>query len=211
MSADSLRRAGVPRADEASFRSLCALVGLFGLGDAAEPVPPIRRRATAPGPTAPARAAHVRRFVPAGRCRKQPVNRHTISRLFYHALALSAWKQAPGTPPWSLRINPSSGDVAPDRRLSCRRADQRPQFHRGRLSLLAVPARPGAAVGLATGRSGVAGREAARRCRADRPDVDLLAGIVEVRRAGVPLLQPRCGTCDRSRGVFRRDAGFEPV
>ena len=25
----------------------------------------------------------------------QPVNRHTISRLFYHALALSAWKQAP--------------------------------------------------------------------------------------------------------------------
>jgi len=43
----------------------------------------------------------------------QPVNRQTISRLFYHALALSAWKQAPGTPPWSLRINPSSGALHP--------------------------------------------------------------------------------------------------
>jgi SagB-type dehydrogenase family enzyme len=43
----------------------------------------------------------------------QPVNRHTISRLFYHALALSAWKQAPGTPRWSLRINPSSGALYP--------------------------------------------------------------------------------------------------
>ena len=43
----------------------------------------------------------------------QPVDRHTISRLFYHALALSAWKQAPGTPRWSLRINPSSGALHP--------------------------------------------------------------------------------------------------
>jgi SagB-type dehydrogenase family enzyme len=36
-----------------------------------------------------------------------------VSRLFYHSLALSAWKQAPGTHPWSLRINPSSGDLHP--------------------------------------------------------------------------------------------------
>lgn len=43
----------------------------------------------------------------------QPVDRRAISRLFYHALALSAWKQAPGTPPWSLRINPSSGALHP--------------------------------------------------------------------------------------------------
>lgn len=43
----------------------------------------------------------------------QPVDRHTISRLFYHALGLSAWKQAPGTPRWSLRINPSSGALHP--------------------------------------------------------------------------------------------------
>jgi len=43
----------------------------------------------------------------------QPMNRQTISRLFSHALALSAWKQVPGTPPWSLRINPSSGALHP--------------------------------------------------------------------------------------------------
>lgn len=36
-----------------------------------------------------------------------------VGRLFLHSLALSAWKQAPGTRPWSLRINPSSGDLHP--------------------------------------------------------------------------------------------------
>jgi len=48
-----------------------------------------------------------------GAAETRPVNRHTISRLFYHALALSAWKQVPGAPPWSLRINPSSGALHP--------------------------------------------------------------------------------------------------
>ena len=36
-----------------------------------------------------------------------------LGRLFLNSLALSAWKQAPGTRPWSLRINPSSGDLHP--------------------------------------------------------------------------------------------------
>jgi SagB-type dehydrogenase family enzyme len=36
-----------------------------------------------------------------------------VGRLFYHSLALSAWKQAPGTNPWTLRINPSSGALHP--------------------------------------------------------------------------------------------------
>ncbi len=36
-----------------------------------------------------------------------------VSRIFYHSLALSAWKQAPQTSPWSLRINPSSGALYP--------------------------------------------------------------------------------------------------
>ena len=36
-----------------------------------------------------------------------------IARLFYHGMALSAWKQAPHTIPWSLRINPSSGALYP--------------------------------------------------------------------------------------------------
>ncbi|MGH8659444.1 MAG: SagB/ThcOx family dehydrogenase, partial [Gammaproteobacteria bacterium] len=36
-----------------------------------------------------------------------------LSCLFYDSLAISAWKQAQGTPPWSLRVNPSSGDLHP--------------------------------------------------------------------------------------------------
>jgi len=41
------------------------------------------------------------------------LNANLISRLFYNSLALSAWKQAPGSAPWSLRINPSSGALHP--------------------------------------------------------------------------------------------------
>lgn len=42
----------------------------------------------------------------------QPVNYQTISRLFYDSLALSAWK-AVATARWSLRVNPSSGNLHP--------------------------------------------------------------------------------------------------
>ncbi len=41
-----------------------------------------------------------------------PINRASISRLFYESLAISAWKQA-GENRWSLRVNPSSGDLHP--------------------------------------------------------------------------------------------------
>lgn len=41
-----------------------------------------------------------------------PINRHSISRLFYESLAISAWKQA-GQNRWSLRVNPSSGNLHP--------------------------------------------------------------------------------------------------
>lgn len=41
------------------------------------------------------------------------LDRQAISRLFYDSLALSAWKQAPGSGRWSLRINPSSGALHP--------------------------------------------------------------------------------------------------
>jgi len=40
------------------------------------------------------------------------LNRTSISRLFYESLAISAWKQAGGNR-WSLRVNPSSGDLHP--------------------------------------------------------------------------------------------------
>ena len=41
-----------------------------------------------------------------------PINRDSISRLFYESLAISAWKQA-GENRWSLRVNPSSGNLHP--------------------------------------------------------------------------------------------------
>jgi SagB-type dehydrogenase family enzyme len=42
----------------------------------------------------------------------RPVNRATISQLFFDSLALSAWKTT-GQVRWSLRVNPSSGDLHP--------------------------------------------------------------------------------------------------
>ena len=41
-----------------------------------------------------------------------PINRDSISRLLYESLAISAWKQA-GENRWSLRVNPSSGNLHP--------------------------------------------------------------------------------------------------
>lgn len=42
----------------------------------------------------------------------QPVTKSTISQLFYDSLALSAWKTT-GFSTWSLRVNPSSGNLHP--------------------------------------------------------------------------------------------------
>jgi SagB-type dehydrogenase family enzyme len=55
------------------------------------------------------------RYEPAfehGRLPPRPVDRTSISQLFYDALALSAWKRA-GNTRWSLRVNPSSGNLHP--------------------------------------------------------------------------------------------------
>jgi SagB-type dehydrogenase family enzyme len=41
-----------------------------------------------------------------------PLNRHSLARLFFDSLALSAWKQA-GEARWALRVNPSSGNLHP--------------------------------------------------------------------------------------------------
>ena len=41
-----------------------------------------------------------------------PLDLRSLSRLFEHALALSAWKQA-GDTRWALRMNPSSGNLHP--------------------------------------------------------------------------------------------------
>ena len=43
----------------------------------------------------------------------QPIDYQTISQLLFDALALSAWKEAAPGNRWSLRVNPSSGDLHP--------------------------------------------------------------------------------------------------
>ena len=48
----------------------------------------------------------------AGHLPPEPLNRETVSQLFFDSLALSAWKQA-GDVSWSLRVNPSSGNLHP--------------------------------------------------------------------------------------------------
>jgi SagB-type dehydrogenase family enzyme len=47
-----------------------------------------------------------------GRIPPSPLDRSTLSRLYYDSLALSAWKQAGGVR-WPLRVNPSSGNLHP--------------------------------------------------------------------------------------------------
>ena len=42
----------------------------------------------------------------------RPLDRSSISQLFFDSLALSAWKEL-GTARWSLRVNPSSGNLHP--------------------------------------------------------------------------------------------------
>lgn len=47
-----------------------------------------------------------------GRISPAPVNARSISQLFYDSLAISAWKSI-GETSWSLRVNPSSGNLHP--------------------------------------------------------------------------------------------------
>ncbi|MCH8175706.1 MAG: SagB/ThcOx family dehydrogenase [Proteobacteria bacterium] len=42
-----------------------------------------------------------------------PITFQSISRLFYYSMALSAWKNIPDGNSWSLRVNPSSGNLHP--------------------------------------------------------------------------------------------------
>jgi SagB-type dehydrogenase family enzyme len=48
----------------------------------------------------------------AGRIDPQPLDRRSLSQLLFDSLALSAWKRA-GDTSWSLRVNPSSGNLHP--------------------------------------------------------------------------------------------------
>ncbi len=48
----------------------------------------------------------------AGNLAPRPLDRRSVSQLFFDSLALSAWKRA-GATSWALRVNPSSGNLHP--------------------------------------------------------------------------------------------------
>jgi len=77
----------------------------FRLYEATDRVPLAREDRTT-GPTL-AELYDPTRITPA-----QPVTAATLAELLYHSLALSAWKQI-GDKRWSLRCNPSSGNLHP--------------------------------------------------------------------------------------------------
>ncbi len=42
-----------------------------------------------------------------------PLDPESLSHFLYYSMAISAWKQVAGGPPWALRVNPSSGNLHP--------------------------------------------------------------------------------------------------
>lgn len=61
----------------------------------------------------------------------QKVSHDTISQLFYYSMALSAWKQVPGSASWPLRVNPSSGNLHPTESYLIIGSQAAPQIHSG--------------------------------------------------------------------------------
>ena len=113
------------------------------------------------------------------------------------SLGLSAWKQFRESS-WSLRVNPSSGNLHPTEAYVVCRPDGRRRRDACRLSLRGRSSRARAAVRVDA--CGLGRRHGAATSRlAGRADVDSLARGMEVRRAGVPLLPARSRTCDRGR------------
>ncbi len=101
---------------------------------------------------------------------------------------------------------PLQRQPAPNGGLPPGRADPRAAGRAGLVSLCAVRARSGGQkrpTGRALARSG---RPVAAGRAAGRPDIDLLARIVEIRRTGLSLLHARCGP--RHRRSRHRRGGF---
>jgi hypothetical protein len=60
-----------------------------------------------------------------------PLTHQTISRLFYYSMALSAWKKIPDGNSWSLRVNPSSGNLHPTESYLIIRPQASPRINSG--------------------------------------------------------------------------------
>lgn len=58
-------------------------------------------------------------FIDGVKPRNEPITLSTLSTLLYYSMAISAWKSYPGVEPWSLRVNPSSGDLHPTETHIC--------------------------------------------------------------------------------------------
>ena len=120
-----------------------------------------------------------------------PLDRDAIAallRAFARAVGVEVHRGAS----WALRCNPSSGNLHPTE------------------GYVACDAMPGLDAGVhhyvsrdhaLERRARLAAGAALRRGRGGRPELDLLARGVEVRRARVPLLRPRLRACDRGGGL----------
>ena len=193
------------------FHAFRPIARLSRLGVAAAALPRVRRRAGLPALPGARRASrsgtHPVRATFDQACQLEvaaaPLTAAAVGDVLRHALGLSAWKRFKPSR-WALRVNPSSGNLHPtEAYVICGAlaglADRPAVYHyapdRHALELRCVfdDAACGARVSADDGRA------------ARRADVDPLARVVEVRRAGVPLLPARSRPRHRGR-VHRRRA-----
>ena len=142
----------------------------------------------------PGRPLPYGRLYAVGAASSEPLCLESLSLFFRYALSLTAWKRFQDKT-WSLRANPSSGNLHPTEGYAVLPAIE------------GVGAAPAvyhyAPEEHATRTAGEPGREGVERPLRTVPRwflpcgpfVGPLAGSLEVRRARVPLLPARCGAC----------------
>ena len=121
-----------------------------------------------------------------------------LSRFLWHSMAVSAWKKVPGSGArYSLRVNPSSGNLHPTETYIALRAfagmeDGLYHYRADRHALETSEPRRLDAAPCACPRNSLGSGVAADR----RTDLHLLARSLEVRRTRLSLLLPRFGPRD---------------
>ena len=199
--------------NQTPFQSICAVIGVSGLGKPAQSLSAIRRGAAgalaiAEGRRGRPRSPSYDAIYQPGSVPVQPLTNRTVSRFFELALGLSAWKKA-GESEWALRNNPSSGNLHPTEGYvllpPVEGLDLKPGLYHY------APKRTWAGVtrGLFAGRHLASIGSLSVRSVSVRSHLSPLAGSLEVRRAGISLLQPRCRPCDRVGAYCGGDARLE--
>ena len=129
-----------------------------------------------------------------------------LSRFLWHSMAVSAWKKVPGTGArYSLRVNPSSGNLHPTETYVALRGfagmdDGLYHYRADRHAARASQPRRLDAAACPRSRDSLGGGVATDR----RTDLDLLARSLEVRRTRVSLLLPRFGPRDDEPACWQR-------